>query len=89
LDFTVAPAGVLFCDTDNQVFKVFVDRWSSTFVFMWVGPFPTDQIPMPAKDRLRLEDLDDISELMGGSARNLFELGGKDRQSHFFQRDRV
>ena len=53
-------------------------------IFVWVIPFPAKQIFVPAKYGFRLEDSDDISELMCGSVRNSLELGGKNRQSHFY-----
>ena len=42
LDFAVTPTGVFSGETENKVFEFLAGRWSSTLVFVGVGPFTTN-----------------------------------------------
>ena len=49
-----------------------LSKCSPAIVFVVKRPLPKDQIPMPAKDRLRLEDQDKVAKVVGGFTRELF-----------------
>ena len=82
LDFSITPTGILIGKTENDVLKFFADRWSSTLVFIWIGPFSANQFPMPTKNGFRLEDADDIPELVCGLMRDVLDLFGHNSQCH-------
>jgi len=54
---------------ENQAFSFLADRWPSTFVFVGISPFSTNQFLMPAQHGFGLEDTDDILELICGLVR--------------------
>ena len=58
---------------ENKFRKLFADWRSSTLVLVWVGPFPANSFAMPAKDGLRLEDADNISQLICRSVGDAFQ----------------
>jgi hypothetical protein len=55
LDALVAPAGVLPGQADDQLLDVLVERGSPCST-LWVGPRAGDQTPVPAQQRLRLDE---------------------------------
>jgi len=54
-DLAVAPNKVLFCQSKDQVFKILVDGWSSTFVFSFVGPFEVNELFVTNEELSKVE----------------------------------
>ena len=84
-------AGVLSSETENQTFSFLADRWSSTLVFVRIGPFAPNQFPipdrageaLPAQYGFRLDDADDIPELICCLVSRSLEPVGQNGQGQF------
>ena len=55
LQFAIPPAGILFGQTHNQVFKLGIESGSTAFVLTLIGPLAPHQFPMPFEHRFGLE----------------------------------
>ena len=71
-DLAISPAWVLLCKAENQIFKLLVYVRSSTLAMVKIGPFPANQLPMPAHYSFRLENAEDIAQLTCSFMADLF-----------------
>ena len=75
MDFAIPPSGILLSKLDDCAFKLLTDGWSPSLVLTSIVPFSTNQFAMPAKDGLRLEDANNISQLICRSMGGAFQSG--------------
>jgi hypothetical protein len=81
-DFAVTPAGILLSKTENEAGNFLAGRWPSTLVIVGTGPFPANQIAMPAQHGFRLNDADNSAKLIGGLPGNPFQSSGQNSQRY-------
>ena len=84
LQFAISPAGIFFCQTHNQVFKLGIEPGSTALAPTRIGPLAPHQFTMPPEHRFGLKNPEDLLELLGRSVRMAFEFVDQNSQDHFF-----
>jgi hypothetical protein len=77
LDLVIAPMRILFRQTHNHSFKFRRYTEPAWISFSSKGPFATHQFSMSAKDCFRLEDQEELMEMLARTICGLIELSGQ------------
>ena len=83
-DLAISPPWILLCKAEDKVLKFLVYSRSPTLALVRIGPLPAYQFPVPAYYCFRLENADDITQLMCSFMGDLFQPGRKNGECHLF-----
>ena len=83
-DATIPPVTVLSGQPDDQPLELLIRSRLSSLVLAVIGPLASDQGAMPFEDGFRLEDANDVTQLLGRSVSRRFQSCSQNNQWQLF-----